>query len=229
MAECGFLLAIVIILLFFLFLWLIHILDYNDIRHGFDECGNKINVTETIITRSNPSPDRKLCYECLIKFSQAEREIDTLCRSYIIERLCACEDASSTYDRIIHLCTKLGDYLAVCYGRTIGDKYAAAKKAVCQEMKNYIDECGNNEQYNTDNWERYECQCASVLAGYNSCLSEEFLINLKRDHCYLMAQMINAHLQKNSVSAMVTYNSLQEKTDAFVENIISATQQCKDI
>lgn len=224
MNSCGLILAIILILVFLFFLWLIFRLDCEDNLVSYDGCGNPIPIHEVVVTPVvNEPPLSKLIKACLDKFSQAEHEIDTLCRSYIIECLCSCQDAENTYDRIQHLCDKLGECLALCYGRDVGYKYAQLKKACCGQLKSCVTQ---NSSY-MDTWVQYEEEIAHLLATCNPCLSKDFLQNIRKDHCYLVAKMYQAHYDKNNLEAMVVYDSLKEKTDSYVENIVSATINCK--
>ena len=234
MANCGFILAIIVILAFLFFLWLVFHCDDDNSVIGYDACGNPIvtstshevviTPTETTVIYDNDEPSRKLMKACLDKFGQSEREIDTLSRSYIIERLCSCQDAENTYERINHLCDKLGDYLTVCYNRDVGRKYAQLKKACCDQLKSCLDQNDNS----MTSWLQREAEMAQLLANSNPCLSKEFLENIRKEHCQLTVRMYKAHVDKNNMAAAVVYDSLIEKTDSYVENIISATLNCRD-
>lgn len=236
MLGCGFILAVILILAFILLLWWVLNLDNEDNFIAYDECGNpkKVLASTDNITQINidDNPNKKLIKGCLEKFSQAEHEIDTLTRSYVIEKLCSCSDAEHTYERIEHLCNKLGDYIAVCYGREVGNKYTELKKSCVAEMKNYVQyKCGySSSQYdNQQTWGYNEKEAAQLLSKHNKCISGTFLENIKRDHCTLVMQMIDAHSRQDNITAMVSYNSLTEKTDAYVENIMDATVRCKHV
>ena len=225
MANCGFILAIIVILAFLFFLWLIFRLDDESNLPGYDDCGNPVIQHEVIITPAVIDDSScKVIKACLDKFAQAEHEIDTLSRSYIIERLCSCQDAENTYDRIEHLCDKLGDCLTVCYGRDVGKRYTQLKKACCGQLKSCLNQ--NSGYMNT--WIRHEAETAELLAGCNSCLSKDFLENIRKEHCQLIVKMYQAHYDKNNLAAMVVYDSLKEKTDSYVENVTSATVNCKN-
>ncbi len=234
MSNCGFILAIIVVLAFLFFLWLVFHCDDDNSLIGLDNCGNPLVIptphevvitpTETTVIDDSDEPSRKVMKACLDKFGQAEHEIDTLSRSYIIERLCSCQDAENTYDRINYLCDKLGDYLTVCYGRDVGKKYTQLKKACCGQLKSCLDQ---NDGY-MSLWLRREAEIAELLASCNSCLSKDFLENIRKEHCQLIVKMYQAHSEKNNLAAMVVYDSLKEKTDSYVENVITATVNCKD-
>ena len=230
MTNGGLILAIILILVFLFFLWLVFRCDDDNSLIGLDSCGNPIAQQQVvIIPTEKPIIDDcdkallSVTKACLDKFAQAEHEIDTLSRSYVIEHLCSCQDAENTYERIQHLCDKLGDYLTVCYNRDVGKRYAQLKKGCCKYLKSCLSQ---SEDY-IDSWIRYETEIADLLASCNSCLSKEFIENIRKEHCHQFVKMYQAHSNNNHAAAMVIYDSLIEKTDTYVENVVTATLNCK--
>lgn len=229
MANCGFALALIFVLAFLLFLWWIFQIDDDSFFPELDGCGNSNGYCfrglpfPDIVTTQEDNNDTRVIRDSLDRFSLAEHEIDTLCRSYIIEHLCSCQDAVNTYERIEYLCDKLGDYLATSYGRDAGDRYASLKKECCIQLKKCI------EYQNEDStiWIEREAEIAQLLSTCNPCLSKEFIESIRRDHCALLMKMVNAHTEKNNLAAIVIYDSLREKTDTYVESVVSATLRCK--
>lgn len=227
MGNCGFLFAIIAIIVILFFLWCIWQLDSEPCDLGvvcYDNCGNNVPYNpQIIISEKTDCPKNNLCDKvtkaCLDKFAQYEHEIDTLYRSYIIEQLCSCQSACDTYARIEALCDKIGDCLAHCYDRNIGDQYTQLKKACCQQLKNCLSE--------EVDWSAYERQIANLLSDCNPHCSRSFLENIRREHCDLTQKMLAAYTEKNDFTAMVLYDSIKEKTDVYVENVTASTLRYK--
>ena len=57
-------------------------------------------------------------------------------------------------------------------------------------------------------------------------MSREFLARTRQDHCRLLCRLIDDHLERKSLEAMVTYDALKEKTDSYLEHITSSIYQC---
>lgn len=227
MDNCGVILAIIIILAFLFFLWSVFQLDGDSGVYYYDSCGNPINPTQaspeiTIVETIRAPEVSNVIKACLAKFAQAEHELDSLCRSYIIEHRCSCQDADNTYERIQALCRKLGDCLALLYGQEVGDRYAELRKSCYNELK----KCVTNSE-KTVRWIYYETKIAELLASNNSCLSKKLLEEVRKDHCNLTLKMIETHNNGNNLEAMILYDSIKEKTDIYVENVVSATLRCK--
>ena len=151
----------------------------------------------------------------LYKYIQSEHEIDTLMRSYIIEKLCSCQESYMTYERIEHLCDKAGEYLSVSYGLQFGQEYADIRKSICREFKKRVDDKGEN----IDKWNEYESKLAHHLASKFKFLSVEFLEKTRQNHVEAVNKLFIAHYKKKDLEAMVLYDKVKETTDAFVEHL----------
>jgi hypothetical protein len=225
------------IIIYFLvfFIWWIFLGDNNPfgqrVSRSSKASQNNPNVlTDVTMSKSGATANqededrKKIIKECLDKFAQAEYEIDTLLRSYIIERLCSCQDdADNTYGRIVTLCERIGDSLSVCYGQSVGQQYITLKKFCCAQLKRSLD----GENVDNTVWIQHDEKIGSLLASNNNCLSKNFLENNRREHCNLLIRMLSAYLEKNNLAAMIAYDSLKTKTDSYVESVIRATLQCK--
>jgi len=231
MVNGGIILVMIVILVFLFFLWWFFLSGNNNFlgqssRHSSKVSQNNPNVqTETGATVNQEDEDRKkIIKECLDKFAQAEYEIDTLLRSYIIERLCSCQDdADNTYGRIVTLCERIGDSLSVCYGQSVGQQYVALKKFCCAQLKRTLD----GENVDNAVWVQHDEKIGSLLASNNNCFPKNFLENNRREHCNLLIRMLTAYLEKNNLAAMIAYDSLKTKTDSYVESVIRVTLRCK--
>lgn len=225
------------IIIYFLvfFIWWIFLGDNNPfgqrVSRSSKASQNNPNVlTDVTMSKSGATANqededrKKIIKECLDKFAQAEYEIDTLLRSYIIERLCSCQDdADNTYGRIVTLCERIGDSLSVCYGQSVGQQYITLKKFCCAQLKRSLD----GENVDNTVWIQHDEKIGSLLASNNNCLSKNFLENNRREHCNLLIRMLSAYLEKNNLAAMIAYDSLKTKTDSYVESVIRATLRCK--
>lgn len=206
MANCGIILAIIVVLAFLLLFWWVLQLDAED-----DTCN----------TPKIPKQDPNYCKaitDCMTKFAQLEHEIDTLFRSYIIEYHCSCRDADNTFERIMHLCEKLGDYIAIPLGRQVGDKYATGRKRVCQQLREIVD----NPNHTIVEGPTQNISGIPALLS-NTGLARNFIETIEQDRYKLVLRMLDAHRKGDSLGTMVAYDSLKEKTDLYVESVMTST------
>lgn len=221
MDQCRILWLVIAIFLFILFFWWVFQINNDD---SYDQCGclktTSGDVTMTILPNGGSGVFNNNNNECLIRFAQIEHEIDTLCRSYIVERKCGCQEAKNTFERIEHLCGELGKCVSQCYGREVGESYAKCKRACCHHLKLCLD--SNSITYQ-EKWEKEDVELAGLLTSHNKNLSKNFLERVRREHCHELVKMIQASLDGNDTTFMLAYDSLISKTDTFTEKVVTGT------
>lgn len=217
MDQCRIIWLIIAIFLFILFFWWVFQINNDD---NYDQCGclktgNNSSVTMTVLPINSIHNN-----ECLIKFAQIEHEIDTLCRSYIVERKCGCQEAKNTYERIEYLCQELGKCISRCYGQEVGEAYAKCKRECCNHLKS----CLNlNNIAQQEKWEKEDVELANILTKHNRNLSKNLLEKVRREHCHELIKMIQASLDGNDTTFMLAYDALISKTYTFTEKVVTGT------
>lgn len=215
--------VIVIIVLLLVFITLLAVAfrgDDGSVNKFYPKCPYQPKTTsEQVISRAiRQDPKIKMVRLSIEKYCTIEHEIDTLTRSYTIERLCECDDAGATYERIISLCDKIADCLSIVIEVDQARRYAQGRKQCLIATCQLIDQCRQITPKASQEWytaERYSCAIIAQSLG----VSKEYLETIRVDHCNLTVQMIESQVKKNSLGSIIAYNHACEKTDLYLETI----------
>lgn len=139
------------------------------------------------------------------KISQSERELDSLIRTYIIEDHCFSPTKEVTFDHMLNLCDKIGNYLS---------SYSSSSKDYVKERKAGL---YSLRESNFESWYEHEIKATQILTGK---IPHDYA-GLQEEYCRLVSDLSTAHAQNNVTKTIILYDFIKQKKDDYLESILS--------